>query len=123
MERSRGISQLGLLFFSLIAAAFLFAAYQIMPFYYGYFELQGQLQALAKKGSVLNDKEIRIRIWQVINEQQIPIESDEEIKINRTGGKIIIDIEYSEVFYVDLGDERVYDLWVFDFNPHAEEKL
>jgi len=117
-----GISRLGVLIFVLIIVAGLFVSYQVFPFYYYYWELEGLMQAQADKASVFSDEEIRRNILEKIKKLEIPIDDPEDLKINRFDGLISIDVAYDEVLFLDWG-EKTYDLHVFHFNPHVEQPL
>jgi hypothetical protein len=117
-----GISRLGVLVFVLIIVAGLFVSYQVFPFYYYYWELEGLMQAQADKASVFSDEEIRRNILEKIKKLEIPIDDPEDLKINRFDGLISIDVAYDEVLFLDWG-EKTYDLHVFHFNPHVEQPL
>ncbi|MCB0325844.1 MAG: hypothetical protein KDD69_19835, partial [Bdellovibrionales bacterium] len=118
-----GISRLGILLLALILSALVFAGSQIFPFFYYYHELQGMMEAQAKKASVFSDQEMREVLMESIRKLEIPVESPDDLKINRVNDKIIIELEYDEVFFIDLGEDRVYDLHVFHFNPRVEAPL
>ncbi|MFN8391510.1 MAG: hypothetical protein U0136_14575 [Bdellovibrionota bacterium] len=117
-----GISRLGVLIFVLIIASCVFVGYQVFPFYYYYYELEGLMQAQADKASMFTDEEIRRTLLEKIAKLEIPLDDPDQLKINRFDGKIIIDYSYEEVLYIDLG-EKTYDLYVFPFHPHAERVI
>lgn len=123
-HRERGIGRLGMLIFILIVLATGFVAWQIVPFYVYYYDIVGMMEAQAKKASVFKDSEIRQTLKERIRDLELPVDNpDDDLKINRFDDKIIIDLKYTEVFYVDLGEGRVYDLHYFNFNPHVEVPL
>ena len=115
-----GVSRIGMLLFVLLVAGLVFAGSQIFPFYYYYYELQGLMESQAEKAQVFTDQEIKKNILDKIKKLEIPIDSPDDLKINRVGKKIVIDLSYSELLYIDLGEGRVYDIYTFEFNPHAE---
>ncbi len=118
-----GLSRLGFLIIILILASCVYVGYHVFPFYYYYWELEGLMQAQADKASEFTDAEIRENLMAIVKEHEIPLdEPDEDLKINRFDGKIVIDMKYQEVLYIDLG-EKTYDLHVFNFNPHVEQSL
>lgn len=116
----RGGSRLGWLLTILIFLCGFYACWQIFPFYYYYYELVGLMEEQANKAQVFTDDEIRRNIEKKIKELDIPVDDMDDLKINRFNGKIVIDLQYSEVLYVDLGD-KTYDLYTFQFNPHVEK--
>jgi len=118
-----GGSRLGTLFSILICVCVTYAGFRIVPFYLDYFEIQGQMQAQAEKASKHKDRKIRDFIWTELKLTGIPIQSKDEILIHRFNGKIVIQMKYEEIFYVDLGDDRIYDIWTFKFNPKGEAYL
>jgi hypothetical protein len=123
LQNQRGLNRLGVLLFVLIIAALVFVGSQVFPFFYYASELEGMMDAQARKATVFSDQEIREFLRHEIKRLEIPIEKETDLKINRTNNKIIIELEYEEVLYIDLGEDRSYDLYVFKFNPHVEHPL
>lgn len=119
---SAGITKTGAVFTVAIFGLLVFAGSQILPFYYNYLELEGLMEAQARKASVFTDAQIHREIWHRIKELEIPVDDPDELQINRADGKIIIDLKYEEVFYIDLGSKFSYDIYVFKFNPHVEQQ-
>lgn len=122
LRRDGGQTRLGLLLFLLLLVAGVWAGFKIIPFYYYYNEIQGLMDAQAAKASLFSDEKIRKELLKRIRKLEIPINDPEDLKINRFDGKIVIDLKYEEVLYIDLGEDRVYDLWIFKFNPHVERQ-
>lgn len=118
----RGASNLGILITILFLLAIIFVGFQCAPFYYSFYELKGLMQAQADKADEFTDGQILENITRAIKKLQIPV-NPEELKINRYAGKIVIEINYSEMLYVDFGGGYDYDLWEFNFNPRAESAL
>jgi hypothetical protein len=119
----RGMSRLGVLLSILFFLAAAYLSNQIIPFYYYYYELQGLMESQARNAGVISDAEIRKVLLKKIKELEIPVDNPEDaLKINRYGGKINISLDYSEVLYFDLGEDRVYDLHVFHFKPQVEQR-
>jgi cell division protein FtsL len=115
-----GFGSLGSLFFVFIILLVVFVASQVIPFYYSYYEINGLMQAQANISSELSDRDIRRNITQEIKKLNLPVNPEEDLKINRTNGGIVIDLYYQEVLYVDFGNGYDYDLWTFTFNPRGE---
>lgn len=121
-----GLSRLGVLIIVLLLTATVFVGYQVFPFYYYFYEIQGLLEAQAKKASVFTDSEMRKTILEKIKKLEIPLEDPDSLKINRFDGKIVIEFEYDEVLFLDLSTEdqdRVYDIHTFHFAPRAEAPI
>jgi hypothetical protein len=118
--KERGIGSLGALLFVLLLVVAIFLGSQIIPFYYSFYEIQGLMQAQADKASELSDKEMYQNISQAIKRLNIPVDPKEDLKINRFNGKIVIELSYQEILYVDFGEGYDYDLWTFYFNPRGE---
>ena len=117
------MGRLSLLFVILILLVVIFTGSQIIPFYYYYYDMLGQMEAQAKKATVNSDSEIRQYLLERIKKNEIPIESEDDLKINRFDGKIVIELSYEEVFYINLGEDRIYDLHVFEFDPRVEAQI
>ncbi|OVE80327.1 hypothetical protein BVY02_00550 [bacterium J17] len=118
-----GMSQLGMLFTVLVFGVATFLGYQILPFYYYSEELRGFMESQARNASGFSDDDIRKVLLAKIDELKIPIDDKDDLKINRINGHIVIDLEYEEVLAVDLGEDKYYELHVFQFNPHVEQKI
>lgn len=120
------MSRLGVLIVVLVIATSVFVGYQVFPFYYYFYEVQGLLEAQAQKASVFSDGEIRKTILEKVRKLEIPLEDPDSLKINRFDGKIVIEFEYDEVLFIDLStpdQDRVYDLYTFHFVPRAEATI
>lgn len=118
-----GQNRLGILLIILIIVSSVYVGYQVLPFYYYYHELRGHMQAQAVKAKDFSDAQIRENLMRTIRKMEIPIEDPDDLKINRANGKIYISLEYEEVLYLDLGEDRVYDLWVFPFSAEVDHYL
>ena len=117
--REGGFTNLGYLVTILVIVASVFAISQIGPFYYSYYELRGEMDAKAVNADQLKDSQIIEGINSVLKKNNIPADI-ENLKINRLTDKIVISLEYQEVFYIDFGGGYDYDLWVFNFKPTVE---
>lgn len=123
LKSNAGIGQLALLILVLLFTCVFYAAYHIVPFFYYYYEIKGEMDSQARKAQLNNDEKLRKYLLKKIHNLQLPIESEDDLHINRSAGKLIIELKYEEVFYVDFGGEYVYDLYVFKFNPRVERRL
>ena len=117
-NKQKGAGKLTLLVFGVIAFVLLYCAYNIMPFYYYYYELQNQFESHAQAAQMYTDKELRSKLMYHIEHVQIPLKKPEDLKIDRSNGVITISLKYREIFYITY-QGKDYDLWVFDFNPKA----
>ncbi len=78
------------------------------------------MEAQATKASVFTDAQISKELFRHIKKLEIPIDDPDQLKINRFEGKILIQLQYQEVLSIDLGEDRIYDLWVFPFDARVE---
>jgi len=120
--REKGATNLSYMLTILVVLAGVFSASQILPFYYSYYELLGGRDANAVNGREIRDQQIIEGVNRVIRKNNIPADI-ELLKINRLEDKIIISLDYEEVFYVDFGSGYDYDIWVFKFSPRVEKNI
>lgn len=121
--RSKGLSYFGAIVTILLCGIGYYLGSQLLSIFYSYFELRGLMEAQAAKATVLRDDQIRRNIFKEIQRLEIPIQNAEDIGITRLDGKIIIELDYSEVLYVDFGETIDYNLYEFKFNPVVEHLL
>lgn len=114
----RGAGKLTLIVFGLLVAGVVFVAYNVLPFYYYYYELQSQMEQVVKVASTNADWEVRRKIMYFVNKMKLPAEA-EDLIVNREDGMIEVRLKYREVFYISW-QGKDHDLWVFDFDAHAE---
>jgi len=110
------MSKLTLVFFGTLTGVLVWAGYNIIPFYYYYYELQNQFDAAIRVASEYTDQEIRQKLMYHIKKMEIPAE-DEDLKINRYDNRMQISLDYAEEFYVTW-KEKDYTIHTFPF--HAE---
>ena len=116
-----GLSQIGMLLTVLILGVLFFVGMQVVPFYIYYFEIEGHFEAQANKAAMKTDDEIREFLSEQIRKMNLPVEKDDLI-IRRAAGIITIEMDYTEILVLDLGEDYYYELWEFDFNPKIERK-
>lgn len=121
INTQKGLGTYTVIVFGLIIGVLVFCGYQILPFYYYYFELQSHMEQMVKVASEEPDREIRKRLMYYIKKYELPIEQD-ELRIERIGGMIRITLDYEEVFYITFRGKD-YDLHVFKFHAAAEGKI
>jgi hypothetical protein len=114
----RGIGKLTLAVFGTILFAIGFAAYNIIPFYYYYFELVNQMEAVIRVADTENDQAIRKKLLYHIKKMQIPA-VPEDLKIEREGHHMKISLSYEEVFFLTFKGKD-YDIYRFPFTAYAE---
>jgi hypothetical protein len=119
----RGGGRLNVLLTVLFFAAIAFVGSHVFPFFYYYHELQGLMESQVAKAQVFSDDQIRTNVMKKIKELQIPFDDPDQLKINRFDDKIVVELEYDEVFYIDLGNGKSYDIHTFHFHPRAEHRL
>lgn len=110
----KGVGKITFLVFSAIFGAIAYAAYQIIPFYYYYFDLKSQFKQVIKVASVDTDEEIRRKLMTFIKLYQIPVEP-EDLRIERSDNTMKISLKYQEVFYVTF-QGKDYTIHTFDFD-------
>ena len=121
-QSQKGANNIGILLFILFILSGVYVCSQVFPFYYSYYELKGLMESQAEKANEFKDGDIKRVLTRAIKKLDIPADP-EELKINRFSGKIIIELKYSEVLFVDFGGGYDYDLWEFNFQPRAEKPL
>lgn len=113
-----GMGKLTALVFGAILAVAIFVGYNVLPFYYCYYEIQNQMDQAIKVASTYTDKELREKLWYHIKKLEIPVE-EEDLKIERDSGVMRISLPYQEIFYVTYKDKD-YDIHTFNFHAYAE---
>lgn len=121
MLRQSGVGRLTILVFGTLAAVAVFCGYQILPFYYCYFEITNQMEQVIRVASTNTDKEIREKLLYHIKKLELPVEPD-DLRIERDAGVMRISLPYREIFYVTWKGKD-YDLHTFEFNAYAEGRF
>jgi Domain of unknown function (DUF4845) len=114
----RGAGWLTLVVFGSIIGVVGYLAYNVLPFYYYYYELQNQFEATIRTASMETDVDIRRRLTRRMQEMEIPADP-EDLLIERDGGRMRIRLKYTEVFRIPWGDED-REVRRFDFDAYAE---
>lgn len=117
----RGLGAVGALLLLAIVGAIVFVGYKALPFFYCEQEIVGMMESQAQKATIFSDVEMQRNIMQRVKELEIPADAD-DLHINRFNGKIIIEMKYQEVLYIEIG-KKTYDLYIFDFHPRVERPL
>lgn len=116
-----GVSKITLLVFTSIFGAVLYVGFSIGPFFYDYYELENQMQAVIKLAAESNDADIRRRVIGVIKELGIPANLD-KLRIERDSNRMKIYLPYEEVFYLTW-QGKDHDIYVFKFEASAEGRF
>jgi hypothetical protein len=119
-NRARGAGLLTWIVFGTVIAAGAFAAYQILPFYYYYYELRNHFEQVIKVASLETDAEIRKKLMYHIKKYQIPCEP-EDLKIERSDDTMTVSLAYDEVFYIRFNGKE-YTLHTFHFDATVTKK-
>ena len=121
LGEEQGASRLTILVFSVLMGAAIFVAYHVVPFYYYYFELTNQLNALVATAERSSDATIRAKVGGVLKALDIPAQ-ERDVQIDRRDGVIAITVSYTEVFYLSFRGKD-YDLYDFRFKATARGAL
>jgi hypothetical protein len=116
-----GVGRLTAFVAALILGSVAFVGYNVIPFYYYYFELTNQLHALVATADRSNDAALRSRVGRILRELEIPAE-EKDVQIDRRDGTITITVRYREVFYITLRGKD-YDIYRFPFTASAQGAL
>ena len=116
-----GASKLTLLVFGLIAGVVGFVVYNVLPFFYCYYEMQNQMDQIVRVASTVDDAEVRKRLWYHVKKCEIPAEP-EDLHIERTTDGLKVWMPYQEIFSVPWGDKE-YEIYTFKFYPNAESMI
>lgn len=118
---TQGVGKLTLTVFGALSIALVWSGFQVIPFFYSYYELENQMDALARMADEYTDAEIRKKLLVAIKELEIPVEAD-DLKISRYDDKIFINLDYSEVFYLTIAGKD-YTIQEFDFSAKASRQV
>ena len=98
------------------AAAYL--AVLVVPVYWNYYQFQDDIASEARTQSYTNKSESDIRdtIWKAAKSYDLPLKSEEDIKVQKSGGIVAISTQYT--VHID------YPIHPFDlsFKPATENK-
>jgi hypothetical protein len=99
---------------TMILAAFIYAAAMMLPVLINEYQFQDSLQTIARFASVnrRNPEQIRQAVMEEAQKEDLPVQA-EDVKVISNAGNIRIDVDYSVT--VDL---KVYQ-WTLNFHPAA----
>ena len=122
-KHQAGLGKLTLLVFGALTGAALYTAYEVLPFYYYFYELENQMEAAIRVASTETDDELRKKLTYHIRKMDLPVGTDEDLrdalKIERDDNIMRISLPYEEVFSIPLGS-KTYILRRFKFNAYME---
>ena len=119
--RESGIGKLTLLVFGCFTAVCLYTAYHVLPFYYYYYELVNQMEAVIQVASLETDQEIRRKLEYHIRRMELPVDP-RELRIERRGNTMRISLRYSETFFVPWRGRDI-EVYTFPFHAQAEGRF
>jgi hypothetical protein len=116
-----GAGRLTVLVFGALVTALIFVGYQVIPFYYYYFEFKNQLQGLVSGADRHNDVAMRSKVVRIMEQLEIPA-TEREVQIDRRDGSLGITVPYTEILYFSFRGKD-YDLYEFRFRASAQGAL
>ncbi|MCI5065615.1 hypothetical protein MRY87_07820 [bacterium] len=123
---SAGASRITLLIFGFIGLFAFYTLYEVLPILYRYYDLQNQVESLAKRGDFVTDKEIRFRLKDMFRRYDMPITID-DVEIMRGADEMEIGFEYDDTIFVPeffvFWTEEDIELYTFEFVVHADESF
>lgn len=112
-RREKGASGLTSAIFIIIFCAIGYALYNIVPFFYYYYDLENQAATLLKNADKLTDDQILDKLEQEIERLGIPA-TRKSCKVVRGNGYTKLQVFYEEEFYVRASGKD-YTIWKFPF--------
>jgi hypothetical protein len=113
-----GAGRLTVLVFGALVAALIFVGYQVIPFYYYYFEFSNQLQGLVSGADRHNDVTMRSKVVRIMEQLEIPA-TERDVQIDRRDGSVGITVQYTEILFFSFRGKD-YDLYEFRFRASAQ---
>jgi hypothetical protein len=96
-------------------------AYQVVPWYYYYFNLRNQMATIIKNGAIESDEELKVKLAAMVAEVGIKSRSRDFV-IERSSDAIRARLRYTERCAVSLMGRRI-ELFSMDFNLSANSKI
>jgi len=120
-RKEEGRSQAAVALGVFLAAAVGFVVYEVLPFYYYYYDLKSQMQRAIASAAVETDEEIRRSLMAVVKRHGI-VCGERDLQVARTGDAIKISLQYKEPLTLPLF-QRDVSLHDFEFNAEAEGRI
>lgn len=99
-----------------IVVAVFYVGFKVVPVYFDYYQFQDSIEEEARiqsyTGKSVND--IRATVWKKAQQLELPIASEEDIKVDKATGTITIETEYT--VHIDV------PIHPFDMNFKASTK-
>jgi Domain of unknown function (DUF4845) len=82
--------------FAVIGAAF-YLAYLVAPVYWTYYQFQDAIESEARINSYSGKSEVDMRetVWKKAKQLELPLNSSEDIKVQRNGSTVSISTQYT----------------------------
>lgn len=113
-----GLGKLTAIFFGGLVLITLYIGYNVLPFFYYYFELKSQMESLIRVAPVYTNEQLREKLHYHMKQLKIPADIN-DVEIERAGNRIKMSLAYSETFYITYQDKD-YDVMTFDFLAEEE---
>jgi hypothetical protein len=106
-----------LIVFAIIVAG-AYVCYLVVPVYWNYYQFQDDIATEARTQSYTNKSESDIRdtVWKKAKQYELPLNSEDEIKVQRAGGVVAIATQYT--VHIDI-PVHPFDL---NFQPATQNK-
>src|SRR4051812_5795874 len=103
--------------FAVVAAAF-YVTYLVAPVYWTYYQFQDAIESEARIQSYSGKSEADMRetVWKKAKQLELPLNSAEDIKVQRNGSAVAISTQYS--VHIDI-PFHPFDL---NFTPSTQNK-
>jgi uncharacterized protein DUF4845 len=101
-----------------VVVALVYTCLKVVPVYFDYYQFQDAIESEARiqSYSQKSENDMRESIWKKAKELELPLTSQEQIKVERSGAVITISTEYT--VHIDL-PVHPFDL---EFKPSTRNK-
>ncbi|HVZ16446.1 MAG TPA: DUF4845 domain-containing protein [Terriglobales bacterium] len=85
-----------LIVLAVVGTAF-YVGYLVVPVYWGYYQFQDAIESEARiqSYSTKSETEMRDTVWKKAQQLELPLTSEDDIKVQRTGSVVAISTQYS----------------------------
>ena len=119
----KGLGKYTVIFFGTIFGITAYLAYQILPFYYYYYELQAHFDQIVRVASAETEESIRKKLGDHMKWMEIPADIN-DVNISRGPKSVQLSLSYSEYFDVPFADyfdvPFIEETWEFPFEVYSE---